>query len=222
MILTSLRDNQQYFWIKVPRTATFAYHNFFIKYYDGEIGCKTHDPALGKLHTHYTYLNLCKLYKKTLPGISVVRHPLVRFISGLHQLKVWAEEKKLDVSFLDNTESCIEYLTKYFNRNCSMMMNYEDMFLSEEDSFISAFFRLQISFVYHPKVKYFYYENIGEFNEWISENLGYDISLLTRDNQSNKKLLSHIDFSDPRFIKQVENMFYDDYKILGYPLQYLT
>ena len=29
-------------------------------------------------------------------------------------------------------------------------------------------------------------------------------------------------FNDPEFIEMVELMFYDDYKIFGYPLQYLT
>jgi hypothetical protein len=76
--------------------------------------------------------------------------------------------------------------------------------------------------MYHPKVSWFKYENIEKFNEWIINTLDYDVSLLSRENQSVKKILSNLNFSDPKFIETVENMFYDDYKVLDYPFQYLT
>lgn len=222
MILSSLLTGEKYFWIKIPRTATVSYLNFFLNYYKGKVGCETHDPALGQLHTHYTYLQLCNLYENKLPGVTVVRHPLTRFVSGLHHLKYYSEEKTVDASFLENMDSCVSYLNKFFGKNCDVSVLYEDLFSTPAPFFAKSFFHLQISYMYHPKVMWFKYENIEEFNTWIEKNLGYDISLLPHENSSKKDLLSHLDFSDERFVRTVENMFYDDYKILNYPFQYLT
>jgi len=233
MILTSLLDNKQYFWIKVPRTATISYKNFFSKYYHSEnITCLQHDPAKGKLHMHYTYNALCELYNTSLPGITVVRHPLARFVSGLHMIKLLTSEtecphdqktfSKLDISFLDNTTTLIDYLKTFFGKNCHPSAKLPDMFLTQEERFIKSFFEPQMTYVYHPKVKWFWYENINEFNAWISTTLGYDTTQIERENQSRKHLLEHLDFSNSEFIKHVELMFYDDYKVFNYQFQYLT
>lgn len=222
MIITSLLSSEKYFWIKIPRTATVSYLNFFLKYYKGEVKCNVHDPALGQLHTHYTYLELCNLYDTRLPGVTVVRHPLKRFVSGLHQLKLLSEEKIIDVSFLQDMDSCVNFLTSFFGKNCQNIVEYGDLFNTPESFFPKSFFQTQISYMYHPKVTWFKYENIQEFNSWIHNTLGYDTLQLTHENSSNKNVLNHLDFSDERFIKIAENMFYDDYKVLNYPFQYLT
>lgn len=222
MILSSLCSSEKYFWIKVPRTATMSYQGLFLKYYDGDVKCEIHDPAYGQLHTHYPYDSLCKMYNQRLPGITLVRHPLTRFISGLHQLKLLSEEHNFQVPFLEDMSSCVKFLSKNFDRNCYTSTNFEDLFLEANPRITISFFHLQIYFMYHPKVTWFKYENIEDFNNWIAVNLGYDLSLLSRINESKKESLTHLDFSEPKFIEVVENMFYDDYKILGYPFQYLT
>jgi hypothetical protein len=233
MILTSLLDNKQYFWIKVPRTATISYKNFFLKYYQSDdITCEHHDPAKGKLHMHHKYTELCQLYNTKLPGVTVVRHPLTRFVSGLHMIKLLTSETEcphdkrtfanLDSSFLDNTSTMIDYFKTFFGKNCQVTATFQDMFLSEEEKFIKSFFEPQMAYVYNPNVTWFKYENIQEFNTWISTTLGYDTTEIKRDNESRKHLLAHLDFSNPEFIKHVELMFYDDYKVFNYPFQYLT
>lgn len=222
MILTSLLTGEKYFWIKVPRTATVAYQQLFLKYYAGDVHCEVHDPALGTLHTHYPYAKLCEMYREQLPGITVVRHPLKKFISGLHQLKQLSYEHNFEVPFLNDTSSCVEFLTTYFGKNCYSTADISDVVPGVDPMISISFFYMQLPFMYHPKVTWFRYEELENFNTWITEHLGYDVSLLTRTNESNKHLLSHLDFSSPEFVKTVENMFYDDYKILGYPFQYLT
>jgi len=221
MILTSLVSGEKYFWIKVPRTATIAYQELFLKYYTGDVKCEVHDPARGRLHSHYSYNGLCDMYDQKLPGVTVIRHPLNKFISGLYQLKLLSYEHKFDVPFLKNTSSCINFLTKHFSRNCHTTADMSDL-IQADPRFSISFFHLQIYFMYHPKVTWFRYESIQDFNEWITTKLGYDISLLTRVNESNTELLAHLEFSNPEFVQVVENMFYDDYKFLQYPLQYLT
>jgi hypothetical protein len=222
MILSSIINNDKYFWIKVPRTATVSYQNLFLKYYSGDTTCEEHDPATGNLHMHYSYTNLCKLYGFSLPGITVVRHPLTRFVSGIHRLKSVSKEKNIDCSFLDNTKIFVEYLKTFFGKNCHTTASFQDIFLSTEELFIKSFFQTQITFVYDPNVKWFWYENINQFNNWITSSLGYDITQLTRKNASKKELLKHLDFSNPELVKQVELMFYDDYKVFNYPMEYLT
>ena len=223
MILTSLLTGEKYFWIKVPRTATTAYQDFFLNYYSNdEITCEMHDPAKGTHHMHYTYTALCKLYNQKFTGVTVIRHPLKRFISSLHKLKELAIQENFELPFLESTTSCIDFLSKHFGKNCHTTASFQDLFLGADPIITISFFYSQIYFIYNPKVIWFKYENIEEFNDWITENLGYDLSLLTQKNNSDKKSLSHIDFTHPDFIKTVENMFYDDYKVLGYSFQYLN
>jgi hypothetical protein len=221
MILTSLVSGEKYFWIKVPRTATIAYNELFLRYYkDDVLRCQTHDPAKGTLHMHYSYVSLCELYNQKLSGVTVVRHPFTRFVSGLHQLKLLSLEHNFKVPFLESTSSCIEFLQKHFGKNCNTSADIRDLILEADPTMSIAFFHLQIYFMYNPKVTWFKYESIHDFNDWITEKLGYDVNLLTRTNESNKELLSHLEFTNREFVEVVENMFYDDYKFLNYPFEY--
>jgi hypothetical protein len=43
---------------------------------------------------------------------------------------------------------------------------------------------------------------------------------LTTQNASNTSINMPVDFTHPELVKTVENMYYIDYKVFGYPLQY--
>ena len=60
-----------------------------------------------------------------------------------------------------------------------------------------------------------------EFNTWIQQTLGYDITQIPHENSTDDVTLD-IDINEPEFVKVVEMLFYDDYKVFNYPLKYLT
>ena len=73
----------------------------------------------------------------------------------------------------------------------------------------------------YPPVKIFRYEQLEEFNDWIESTLGYNTQHIEKYNSSADEL-QHIDFENPKLIKTVERLFYDDYKVFNYPFQHLT
>ena len=67
-----------------------------------------------------------------------------------------------------------------------------------------------------------YYERLEEFIDWIDTTLGYHINEIPKLNASSNDGKVNVDFNNPDFVKTIENMYYIDYKLFGYPLQYLT
>ncbi len=227
MVLKSLVDNQEYFWIKVPRTATQSFNKLFTQYNATEPG------ALKGKHYHYSYVELRQMYNKVLPAVSVVRHPLSRFKSIIYYLADRFIDIDSDVKLLwQSTESCVTFLNSIFDRNChlkhgSLPAIFIETGISNQDSVdyhgaISAFFKTQVHWVYHPKLKIFHYEKLEEFTDWIDTTLGYDVNKIPKFNTSSYDGKVNVDFNNPEFVKTIENMYYIDYKLFGYPLQYLT
>lgn len=243
MILNGKREN--YIWIKIPRTGTKSYEKFFKIYNEFPEQKGAFNETI---HWHYTYSQTIEELGK-LPGVSVVRNPLSRFISSLKYMA----GKKMScleegcikrrptnnmvcdahqfVDFLGSTNECVEFLTENFTYNCYLkkypartFMNrqkLDEVLQVRDPQFIQCFFTTQVEFSYHPKVKTFRFEEIETFNGWIEEVLGYDTSLLTHENSS-QHVDINVDFNHPDFIKVTEMLFYDDYKAFNYPLQYLT
>jgi len=227
MVLTSLHDSKQYFWIKVPRTATQAFSKFFTKYVPKEPGIPD------DIHRHFSYLELQELYNQKLPAISVVRHPVSRFKSIIYYLAERHSNTQSSAKLLwESTESCVNFLNTVFDRNCELKRaSIPSIFLDTDvtefipiRNFINAtasFFRTQAEYAYHPKVKIFHYERLNEFIEWIDTSLGYDTSRIYRFNASVESTQINVDFTHPEFVKTIENLYYIDYKVFGYPLRYL-
>lgn len=228
MVLTSLYDNKEYFWIKVPRTATQAFSKFFTRYVPKEPG--TPDD----IHKHFSYLELQEIYQQQLPAVSVVRHPVLRFKSIIHYLADRHPNTQSSAKLLwESTESCVNFLNTVFDRNCKLKgASIPSIFLDTDVSefipirnFINAtnsFFKTQAEYAYHPKVKIFHYEELDEFIKWIDISLGYDVSKLSKFNASVQNNKINVDFEDSEFIKTIENLYYIDYKVFGYPLRYLS
>lgn len=225
MILTSTLSGQQLFWIKVPRTATHSFEELFKKY-------NTHQeetvlPIEADKHNHFSYNELCAIYDKKLNGVSVVRHPLDRFVSILKYLfsKYYGTSSSIK-SLWESTDSCIEFLNLSFHRNCQPVgYDVSTLFIDcETEECVkncNALFKTQAFYAYTPKVKIFHYEQLHEFTDWIKTHLGYDITEIPRINASCKSIKMNVDFNHPEFIKTVENLYYIDYKVFGYSLQYL-
>jgi len=227
MVLTSLLDNKQYFWIKVPRTATQAFSKFFTLYVPKEPGIPD------DIHSHFSYLELKEMYQQQLPAVSVVRHPVSRFKSIIYYLADRHPNTQSSAKLLwQSTESCVNFLNTVFDRNCELKgASISSIFLDTDvtevtpiRNFINAtasFFKTQAEYAYHPKVKIFHYEKLNEFIEWIDTSLGYDTSKIHRFNASVESTQINVDFNHPEFVKTIENLYYIDYKVFGYPLRYL-
>lgn len=217
MILSSCVSEEKYFWIKIPRTGTHSFKFLFEQY----------NENLEEFHSHKSYQTLCTDYGESYPGVSVVRHPLTKFISCIYYIFQRQSDTTTAISNLwKNTDACIALLNNTFARNCITTASFKDIFLETEESkhlrSYQAFFKPQTYFAYHPKVKIFYYEDLIEFKNWIKNNLGYDTCNIQKLNYSSYEKKLNIDFNSREFIETVENLFYDDYKVFGYPLQYLT
>jgi len=213
-------NNQEYFWIKIPRTATYSFKELFKRY----------NEITEENHTHHTYKELCERHNQKLPAFTLVRHPLNRFISIIYYLASRHSNTTSDARRLwESTESCVDFLNSYYDRNCELKgISIQSMFLDTNienciHKPVGAFFKTQVEYAYHPKVNIFYYEKIHEFTEWISTTLQYDVSNIPTINYTCKTHTKvDVDFKHPDFIRTVENLYYIDYKIFNYPLQYLT
>lgn len=227
MILSSLNDNKQYFWIKVPKTATVSFSHLFTRYTSKEPGTDH------KKQSHFSYIELQKMYQQQLPAVSVVRNPVSRFKSIIYFLENLRPNTRSDVRLLwESTESCVNFLNTVFERNCTLKgTSFSSIFVDTDMSdylsvtnflgAVNSCFRTQAEYAYHPKVKIFYYEELHKFIEWIDTALGYDTSKICKANVSTKSTNVNVDFNDPELIKTIENLYYIDYKVFGYPLRYL-
>lgn len=217
-IVSSKNPELKFWWIKIPRTATYAYSRLF-GLYNSEL---LQQPK----HTHEAYWQLKDI--EMLPAFTVVRNPVDRFFSVLsHYLHL--QERCKQGNCIYESPPCIwhsiniptdseQSLYEFFSEHCTS--NIADaksqMILSD------TIFRTQTWYAYHPKVKIFRYENITEFNDWLSIALGYDVSPLQRVNETQPKFLHNIDKRHPAFIKTAEYLYNIDFKTFNYPLQYLT
>jgi len=236
MIITSLLDNSDYFWVNIPRTGTNSYLRIF------EPQTKFGFNII--YHSKYDH-------KLEIPGFSLVRNPLDKFVSGLKFLSKLALDKKytafwkeeyvkniedeetirilnsfeINFDFLKNEKNFYLYVYNSFSKNC--IRNNENEFehkIIPRNSHpyiyyaLNAIFRTQVDYAYHPKVKIFKYENIDEYNTWIENTLGYDTSQVKklRINESTNSI--PIDTTTTKFKELVEYLFYDDLKIFGYTL----
>ena len=123
--------------------------------------------------------------------------------------------------FYKNEETFYQFFYDNFDKNCQPKSGNDlySLFNTNNISMIGSFLYTQIHWVYHPKVKIFKYEEIGKFNNWVEENLGYDTSKLNRINASQTKELSdviNIDFTTDKFKELVKYLFYDDFLYFNY------
>ncbi len=245
MVIKSKITNKKYQWIRIPRTATMSYSNLFSeKYKSGHIIGHTHH-----IYNEFSHCDTCKdMVEFNLDAFTVVRNPISRFISSLyfvvgrkHNETIFNRMDKLceicekvvpmDITdipspynffeFYKDEKVFYEFFYDNFNKNCHPKpgLNLYNIFQINNISLISSFFKTQVHWTYHPKVKIFRYEEINKFNNWIEENLGYDTSQLTHINASRKKELSdviNIDFTTDKFKKLVKHLFYDDFRYFNY------
>jgi hypothetical protein len=123
--------------------------------------------------------------------------------------------------FYKNEETFYQFFYDNFNKNCELKYGLDlySIFNTADISVVSGFFKTQVYWAYHPKVKIFKYEEIDKFNNWIEKNLGYDTSQLIHTNISQKKELNdiiNIDFTSDKFKKLVKHLFYDDFRYFNY------
>ena len=247
MIIASKIYNENYQWIRIPRTATVAYSDLFFNISNLEL-----DYPKGHTHRKYNQFSRCKncieIPDLNLPAFTMVRSPVDRFISSIYFLvgrkidnivpsKMYTscdmcqefilnESKNRTASldffeFYKDEKIFYEFFYDNFNKNCEPKngLDFYKIFEVIDTSLVSSFFYTQVHWAYYPKVKTFKYEEIGKFNNWIEENLGYDTSQLIHTNASRKKELNgiiNIDFTTDKFKKLVKHLFYDDFRYFNY------
>lgn len=214
MVVKSLISDEKYIWIRIPRTASKTYGKVFF-------------PDGNYEHKHSNYYHEAYTYGE-MNAFSVVRHPYTRFVSSI---KFMMKQQKLKgkVDRFNFTIPCTntQILCDFFEdnleklKNCFSNIDYHEVFRTMNTDFVKLFFIPQHHYAGFAPVKIFKYEELSKFNEWIETKLGYDTSKTEVFNSSADEL-QHIDFQNPRLIKVVQRLFYDDYKVFDYSFQHLT
>lgn len=242
MIVNSLVDGKNYFWVKVPRTATHSYEKLFFSEFT--------DTKTKLIHLHTPYYRYkqaqCKNKPEVVGGFGVVRNPYERFVSSLRYLR-WKHNKPTDIKdeyellhicefcgertlvdkgmffnrnfidFLQNETIFYDFIYSSFDKNCMLKSGlvWEETFQAETSSIVFSMFKTQTFFVYHPEVKIFRYENLQEFNTWIENTLRYSTKSINKINSS-KHIDLNIDTTTKKFKELVKYLFHDDFKLFGY------
>jgi len=123
--------------------------------------------------------------------------------------------------FISDEDFFYKALYGIFNKNCQYKNTYDELaedliYSGNGSSGFFASFRTQTEMAYHPKVKIFKYENISEFNNWIENTLGYDVSKLEIIHKS--ETFTSINTNTNRFKELIEYLFHDDFKLFGYTI----
>ncbi len=203
MIISSKITDEKWIWVKIPKTGTRAYSQLF--YPDKE----------SQLHFHHTFHELYIQNQKKYSGFTVVRHPVTRFISALRHLENINHLGNLPC---DNIESLVNFLYDNFDENCLPKNNktLQSIFGLEYINYHESFFKTQVHWAYHPKVVWFKYENLTTFNDWLKTRLGIDSMGIKWVGEVKSTGLRHLNFNDTKFMKVVQYLFLDDYKVYGY------
>jgi hypothetical protein len=249
MVIISKITGKKYQWIRVPRTATMAYSELFFPKPKSNISIfHTHNrynefSTCDMCITYQTNLDAFTVVREPVGRFISSIYFIASRRSAYTINKIFKQINryceicgKLESSIVDpmSKESPNNFFEFYkdekvfydffydnFNKNCQpkMGLNLHNIFQTDNISLISSFFKTQVHWTYHPKVKIFRYEEINKFNNWIEENLGYDTSQLTHINASRKKELSdviNVDFTTDKFKKLVKHLFYDDFRYFNY------
>lgn len=222
MIISSKINESKWIWIKIPKTGSRAYSKLLVP--KGEDEFIQNGKRL--FHFHFTFSHLYIHHQKKYTGFTVVRHPVTRFISALNHLadlnfqcvipNCINHPGKLPLNSIDNL---VEFIYDNFHKNCVPKNNksFKEIFGVDHTAYYDSFFKTQVHWAYHPKMTWFYYENLSEFNTWLSKNLGINTTKIEKIGEIKEKHLEHLDFSNYNFVKMVEYLFYDDYKAYNYP-----
>jgi len=238
MLITSEITKNHYQWIKVPRTATTAYSKLLYSKFISRM------PVLHQ-HLRYGDFSLCEECESNnsisnkIDAFTVVRNPYDRFVSTLYFLNYSRQIIGKNHEFYDVCDNCksskeiiintSDFYDFFKDENTFYSFFYDNFFknceLKHEDIYrytrlgdwtIPVFFKTQMYWAYHPRVKIFKYENLNEFNSWLEYEFLYDTKKLTRENYSDKKLVLPIDTSTDKFKALVKYLFHDDFLCFGY------
>jgi hypothetical protein len=220
MLIQSKKYDEKFIWIKVPKTGTRAYSQLF--HPNGDeffVGNK-------KLyHIHKPFSVLYTQHEKKYSGFTVLRDPRTRFISALKHLADLNQQCDTNNCInhpgkmpLNNMDDLVNFLYDNFERNCIPKNNkdFKEIFGVEFINYYDSFFKTQTFWAYHPKVKYFKYEKIEEFNDWLYNSLGIDVAKLQKVGTIKTNHLEHLNFEDVLFKQVVRHLFYDDYQVFDY------
>jgi len=211
------KDGREWIWIKIPKTGTQAYRAVFFP-----------EIPYTALQTHLPWSHISLALSDPI-GFTVVRNPLTRFKSAIGHIT--ASKAHLDIQFEDTEdlvtffESFEESLHLQFSEDFSPTWGKEHFQLATLNcercgiwipGFIHALLKPQIVWAYHPKVRTFKYEHLEEFNSFVKDDLGYDLSLLQRRNVTKTTGIDHLNFNDPRVVALVKRLYAMDYEAFQY------
>ena len=248
MLVTSKITGNKYQWIKVPRTGTISYSAIFdqtpvshgIKMhrhhvYNEFYRCNECTMEFSKLKAFTLVRNPVSRFKSSMNFMvskyknrnnikpNVIVHYTCEICKKVKSIDVQESGVLMSYDFINfykNEDVFYDFMYGYFDKNCELKSGYtfSEVFGTQNPAMISSFFLTQVHWAYNPFVKFFKYEFIKEYNNWIEMELGYDTSTLKRVNASSKKIYDeiNIDFESKKFKELVKYLFEDDFRYFNY------
>jgi len=204
-------------YIKIPRTASKAYTSLFDEEFSDNLKKNKYYPI-----GHAPHFSLRNQLESSTKYFSVVRHPVTRFASCLRYIFQRQYTYLKDVIPHDTIHNMSSFLYEAFDRNCKPQSKANKLLVSELHWFLPGFFKTQVFWLGNDDIKIFKYENLKEFNDWISTNFQININKLEHINSIEVDNLHHLDFNDKEFTILVEYLFHEDFITFNYPLTYIT
>ena len=215
-VVRSLKNGDEWVWIKIPKTATISYRTLFFP----ELPSRTNQ-------VHVPWHQIPEF--KTTPGFTVVRNPISRFKSVVgHLMNNTRTHFNFEFTDTDDLVSFFEQHEEYLTNNAETLSETwvkETFQLSaltcntcnmSYPGFFKAMFSSQVFWAYHPNMKVFKYEDLSSFNNFIVNVLGYDATQIVHANKTEQDKISHIDFTDSRIVSFVKRLYTVDYEAFGY------
>lgn len=205
MIVKSLVTGLDWIWIRIPKTATRAYRSIF--------------PMGNEPHTHWSYRESIEKYGDIGRAFSVVRNPVNRLKSGIthdiDEFKTIYPDKPYPDWMLDIEVLC-DVFFDMMGENCTVKNQPLYDKLVWEAGMMCEVLKTQCSAVNYPEVKVFHYENLNEFNTWITNTLGLYAANIQVSGASDYTKYNWLDFSNPRFTELCKLIYKEDYEVYGY------
>ena len=217
MLLKSNIHNNQYAWVRIPKTATRAYAKLLL-------------PEQDRLpHTHSSYSKIIENNNLdyTIPCLTVSRNPHSRFISMMKHFcfrldleTPLFQYKKYSLAIpLENTTDFCNFFYTHYEKNCIPKDRLTHLKIAHYGVFnlYSAFLKTQTSFIQgaeNPII--FNYENLGEFNTWLETEIGTDTSQLEHIGKIETPFPFNIDLQSDEVRTLVKYLFEEDYVRFNY------
>ena len=231
MLIKSLRDNKEWLWINIPKTATTVLLKTFFpnrKYNEQQ---------------HRTYRDCVREYGVHDYSFTVVRHPVTRFMSALNHIFSVCEcgKCKFDLTIPPTMEEVILFVEGFIEQYHKYDNYFSLLYANNTNKLHLEFIKLiQMTFVRNIEIynidycvrwaafmpqtfmldgarntRIYQYEHLDECFVFIRDELGYEVQPNIRYRNYTNKLIN-VNVDDIKFRCLLYELYHTDFNTFGY------